>query len=56
MGMTPTQEASYALTYNLGRDGLSAAGQLEYDRTSRRTYRGSQGKPLSCQLCVPGPA
>jgi ribosomal protein L32 len=30
--LTPIQEAEYAIAFNVGRAGLSKAGQLEYDR------------------------
>lgn len=30
--MTPEQEASYAIQYNMSRDGLKPAVQVEYDR------------------------
>ena len=49
MGMTPTQEASYALNYKLGRDGLSKAGQLEYDRLLAERIAASKG---SCLLPI----
>ena len=43
MRMTPTQEASYALNYKLGRDGLSTAGQLEYDRLLAERIAAAKG-------------
>ena len=43
MGLTPTQEASYALNYKLGRDGLSTAGQLEYDRLLAERIAAAKG-------------
>jgi hypothetical protein len=43
--MTPEQEARYALGFNVGRSGLSAAAQQEYDRLLREEYGGPQGIP-----------
>ena len=43
--MTPEQEASYALDWDLPRSDLSMAAQLEYDRLSRE--RKAAGLALS---------
>jgi hypothetical protein len=38
MGMTPVQEARYALNYNGKREDLSRAAQVEYDRLKQEAF------------------
>jgi len=46
--MTPTQEASYALDWNVARSGLSPAVQAEYDRLlAERRATGRREEPPS---------
>jgi|SRR5450755_1994796 hypothetical protein len=43
--MTPQQEAAYALNYNLDRDGLKPAVQVEYDRLKAERARAAGSAP-----------
>lgn len=45
MALTPQQEAQYALDYQTGRDGLSPAGQVEYDRIRADRSAGKVAPP-----------
>lgn len=44
MAMTPTQEAAYALDYNIARSDLPMAAQLEYDRLPAEGYKTAEGR------------
>jgi hypothetical protein len=42
--MTPTQEAAYALNFNVSRSDLQPAAQLEYDRLKSERLAGRPGQ------------
>ena len=51
MSMTPSQEAQYALDWNLGPDGLTGDARAQYDRLMRmREYHARHPQPAAAPL------